>query len=549
MKIKSLYYFIGSIVLLGLIIFIKNRNASSYKKMLVENIGADVSTLHPHKIDDGVSWRVSNDIYEGLVEYDHNSNIVLSGAESYTVSEDNKTYIFNLRKDAKWSNGDDVTADDYVFSLRLCVNPLTLGQSYLENVLVIKNADMIVKGNISPSELGVYADDKYVLRFELESSNCEFLDYLTLPIFLPIHKATYDKFALSTFTSTDKIVGNGPYKIVSWVRNNYMVLVKNENYWNKGNVNIERVKFLMIEDGATDLNTFRTGNEHISNINIPIMSKAEYIKEFGDKYKRNNVLYQLRLLFNCKNTKFNDIRVRKALYIGTNRNKISKVVLKDATPAYTIVHEEIANNEFINDINNFSEFDDWKNMNANELQEYACELLRQAGYSVEKPLEITILSDSGSFFKNISTALQANFNDDFKGLVVCKVEFVDWKTFLDRMNKLQFELINSRWICDYNLPSNFTSLYLGNSQSNYSAYKNPKYDFLYYGSIVSSTKDGYFKLQHECNKIATCEYASIPYSLFYYQRLVSDEVDGYYTDNNILGRYSTKYVRFISKKK
>ena len=548
MKIKSLYYLFGSIVLCGLILFIKKRNSSSYKKMLIENIGADVPTLHPHKIDDGVSWRVSNDIYEGLVEYDHDFKLVLSGAESYTVSDDNKTYIFNLRKDAKWANGDDVTAEDYVFSLRLCVNPLTLGQSYLENVLVIKNAAKIVKGNINPSELGVYADSKYVLRFELESPNCEFLDYLTLPIFLPIHKATYDKFGLSTFASIDGIVGNGPYKIVSWVRNNYMVLIKNDNYWNKDNINIERIKFLMIEDGATDLNTFRTGHEHISNINIPIMSKADYEKEFGDKYKRNNVLYQLRLLFNFKNEKFSDIRVRKALYIGTNRNKISKVVLKDATPAYTIVHEEISNNEFKDDINNFTEFD-WMKMDSTELQSYACDLLRQAGYSEKNPLKITLLSDSGSFFKNISTALQANFNDDFKGLVVCKVEFVDWKTFLDRMSKMQYEIINTRWICDYNLPSNFTSLYIGNSQTNYSAYKNPKYDFLYYGSIVSPDKDTYFKFQHECNKIATCEFASIPYSLFYYQRLVSDEIDGYYTNNNILGRYSTKYVRFKDTKK
>ena len=530
----------------GIIFGIKiiKSNKKDTGRVFVENIGGDISSLNPHIFDDYVSWRVSSDIYEGLVEYNNEGKIVLAGAKSYEMSEDKKTYTFHLRENAKWANGDPVTADDYVYSLRRAVNPKTLGTAYLTNLFPIKNAEKITKGELSTKNLGVYAVDKYTLKIELENPNFEFIDYLTLPIYLPIHKATVEKYGQNSFSNIESIMGNGPYKIASWTKNSNIVLEKNTNYWNGKNISIKKVKFLMIEDGVTDLNTFRTRTEHISSVNIPMLTEEEYRKEFGNEYKKGEVLCQLRLIFNHRNEKLKNINVRKAITIAIDRDSINKYVLKGATNGYTIIHENVYGNEFKNDINNYKELE-WINWTNEERQKLALELLRNEGYSVNKPLEITILTNNNTLFKNVTTAIQDNFKIFFKGLVNCKVEFTDWKTYLANMDKGNYEIMNTRWIADYNLPSNFSMLYISNSQIGNMKYTNQVFDENYNESLNASDKYGYIDKQHTCNKIATCEYAAAPYSLTFSHRLVSDEIEGY--ENNVLLRHSTKYIKFKEK--
>ena len=507
---------------------------------LVENIGADV-VLNPHLIDNAEAWRVGNDIFEGLLNYDHDCKIVLTGARRYEISADGKTYTFHLVEEAKWANGDPVTAEDYVFSLRRAVNPKTLGGSYLPNLFDIKNAKKIIKGELDPSELGVYANGNFTLVFELENVNSEFLDYLTLPIFLPMHRATVNKYGVNAFSSVDTIMSNGPYKITSWVRNSSIVLKKDDNYWDKGNVgNVECVKFLMIEDGVTDLNTFRTKREHITNVAIPIIEQEEYKKEFGDMYKRNNVLCQLRLILNLDCDKFKDINVRKALSVAIDRDTINSVVLKGATSSYSIIHEDIYGGEFKNDINRFKNYE-WVNWSMEKRKAYARELLMKAGYSIDKPLKINIMSCNDILFRNTTTAIQDNLNSLFGGLVVCEITLIDRRTFLARQDKGKFEILNGRWIADYNLPSNFSILYSEGSL-NWSKYKNDAFNKCYIDSINALTVEEYVEKQHLCNEIASDDFAAIPYSRTYFQRLVSPNVKGYHSENNILGRYCTRYV-------
>lgn len=518
---------------------------SSKVVTLVENIGADV-VLNPHLIDAAESWRVASDIYEGLVDYDVDAKLRLTGAKKYEISDDGKIYTFYLVEEAKWANGDPVTASDYVFALRRAVNPSTLGGAYLSNLYDIKNAKKIVNGELDCSELGVYAKDKYILVFELEHANFEFLHYLTLPIFLPIHKATTEKYGIKSFSTIESIMSNGPYKIVSWVRNSSIELVRSDNYWDKKNMgNVERVKFLMIENAVSDLNMFRSKDEHITNVNIPIMEESDYVKEFGSMYKKTPVLCQLRMVFNLDCEKFKDINVRKAFNVALDRDAINKVVLKGATNSYSVIHEQVYGGEFKDEVKRFVDYD-WVNLDMKERKKIAIDLIKKAGYSVRKPLKVSILSSNDVLFRSITTAVQDNFKSVFDGLVVCEIEFLDRRTFLAKMNKYDFEIMNCRWIADYNLPSNYSMLYVGDNM-NYSRYRNPRYSRTYYDSIKASSMGEYISKQHLCSEIAAADYAFMPYSLMYFRRIVRDNVEGYHSDRNVLDRHSTKYINVIDK--
>ena len=515
------------------------------KKIYVENLGSDVKTLNPHYMGDGTSFRVSFDIYEGLLSYNQKGELRCDGCKSYEVSEDNKTYIFHLRENAKWANGDNVTAEDYVYSLRRAVDPITTATDYLSCLFDIKNAKAIIEGSLNKEELGVFADDKYTLRIELENSNFEFLHYVTIPVFLPIHRPTIEKYGLSSFSKPEAIMANGPYKVQSWVPNNNMILVKNENYWNKNNVSIEKVKFLMITDGSVDLNTFRTGNEHMTYYNIPNREKSEYIKEFGNKYKSYKMLCHYKIAFNLNNPKYSDIRVRKAFNLAMDRDNLCYKVIKSAVPSYSVIHENIYNGKFENDVKDLEEYS-WINLSMEERNKMARELLMEVGYSKENPLKVELSLRSDEFHKNIGSSIQDIYNKAFGGLVKIELIFDDLTTHLDKVCKNQYDMAVFRWIADYNLPSNFSMLLVSDNSMNYWKYSNNYVDNLYYDSLLCSN-DEYVEKQHELVKTAALDYPLVPFALITRQKLVSDDIEGFDCENNILDRYSTKDLKFKKK--
>ena len=537
-------------IVTGLIIFISSflifkfvfRSNKNNKKTYIENIGMDVTSLNPHIMNDGTSIRVSYDIYEGLLSFTNSGELIKTGCKDYEISDDNMTITLHLRENVKWANGDNLTAEDYVYSLRRAVDPNTLATGFIGNLNDIKNAKAIIKGDLNKEELGVYADDKYTLRIEFENPNSEFINYLTLPIFYPIHKNTVEKYGLGAFSKPDAIMCNGPYKITKLVHNDNIILEKNENYWDKDNVKIEKVKFLMITDGSVDLNTFRTGNEHMTYYNIPARDKSEYIKEFGDKYKDYTVLCQYKLFFNFNLEKYKDIRVRKALNIAMNRDSICEKVIKTAKPSYSVIHENVYNNEFENDIYKLEEYS-WIDLSVEEKNKMARELLLEAGYSQEKPLTIEILTRSDELHKNIASAIQDIYNKAFNGLVKCNLIFNDVATWLNQLKKGDYDMSIARWAADYNLVTNFSMLLVSDNTMNFGRYNNNEVDELFYDSFKYSLEE-YIEKQHELIKIAALDYPIVPFAKLSRQRLISDKITGYNFENNILDRYSTKYLSF-----
>lgn len=155
---------------------------------LVVNIGTDMPSIDPQQSSDNSSSRVIEDIFEGLVDYNQKSEVIPTGASSWDISEDGRTYTFHLRENAKWTNGDPVTAEDYVYSYRRSVTPATLTRAYASYFNPIVNAVAIQAGEKSPDTLGVKALDKYTLQITLAAPNPTFLDSLTIYAFFPVNK-------------------------------------------------------------------------------------------------------------------------------------------------------------------------------------------------------------------------------------------------------------------------------------------------------------------------------------------------------------------------
>src|SRR5919112_5688198 len=217
----------------------------------------DPETLDTHKTSTVQESHILRDMLEGLVAYNAKGEAIPVQAEKWEVSDDGKTYRFTLREGLKWSNGDPVTAEDFVYSYRRIMDPAT-GAKYANILYPIKNAEKINKGQAKPEELGVKAVDPKTVEITLEAATPYFLELLTHQTSLPVHKASVEKFG-KDFVKPGNMVTNGAYKLAEFVPNSHIKLVKNENYRDAKNVQIETVNYFPTPDFAAMVRRYEAG--------------------------------------------------------------------------------------------------------------------------------------------------------------------------------------------------------------------------------------------------------------------------------------------------
>ncbi|WP_415679360.1 ABC transporter substrate-binding protein, partial [Vibrio mytili] len=225
---------------------------------IVRGNGTEVATIDPHKSQGVPESHVIRDLLEGLVNQDADGNTIPGVAESWETP-DNKTFTFHLRKDAKWSNGDPVTAEDFVYSWQRAVDPATASPySWYMEMTQMKNAADIVAGKKDKSELGVKAVDANTLVVELDSPVPYFVMMMGHTTTKPVHKATVEKWG-DQWTKPEHFVGNGAYVVDKWVVNERLVLKRNEQYWDNEHTVLNKVTFLPIENQVAEMNRFLAG--------------------------------------------------------------------------------------------------------------------------------------------------------------------------------------------------------------------------------------------------------------------------------------------------
>ncbi len=306
---------------------------------LVRGNGAEVASIDPQKTEGVPESNVIRDLLEGLVNQDADGNTIPGVAESWET-KDNKTYIFHLRKDAKWSNGDPVTADDFVYTFQRAVDPNTASPYswYLEMTTMVNAAD-IIAGKKDKSTLGVKAIDANTLQIDLESALPYFVKMMGHTTVKPVHRATVEKWG-EEWTKPEHFVGNGAYVPEKWVVNERLVLKRNPQYWDNEHTVIDKVTYLPIENQVAEMNRFLAGELQMTN-EVPIEHFRRLRKEHPEDLKITGNLCSYYYGFNTSKKPFDDVRVRKALSYTIDRDIITKAILAKASFLLTALLQKL----------------------------------------------------------------------------------------------------------------------------------------------------------------------------------------------------------------
>lgn len=504
------------------------------EQKLVRNNGAEPQSLDPHKIEGVPEANLARDQFEGLVNIDPNGEIRPGVAESWE-NDDYKVWRFNLRKDAKWSNGDPVTAHDFVYSWKRLVTPETASpySSYLQYAH-ITNVDDIVAGKADPETLGVKALDDHTFEVTL-SEPVPYLDKLVgHTSVVPVHKETVEKYG-NQWTSPKTFVSNGAYKLKNWVVNERIDLERNDQYWDNDKTVIDEVTFLAIPSEVTDVNRYRSGEIDMTNDTLPTDIFPRLQRDIPDEVKISPSLCTYYYEINNQKAPFDDPRVRGALKLALDRDIIADKVMGQGqkaafgfTPPSTVDMEAIE--------------PQWFKLTQKERNEMAKQLLEEAGYNSSNPLTFNLLYNTSESHKKVAIAAASTLKQN-AGINV-KLENQEWKTFLDSRHQGNYEVARAGWCADYNEPSSFLNIMLSTSSNNTSHYKSEEFDEAMRNSITAKTEADRVKAYQAAEVILDKDSTIVPIYYYVKPRLVKPYVGGY-SVNNPLGYAYTKDMYII----
>ena len=426
--------------------------------------GGEPGSLDPALADDIHAFNILTDLYEGLVAESATGDLVPGVAKSWTISSDGLIYTFNLRENARWSNGDPVTSHDFVRAFRRVADPATASVYgfLLEPVL---NFAEVQDGSLSPDELGVQAVDDLVLEIRLHEPAPQLLAVLAMPVAFPVHAS---RTAAGSFSDAERFVGNGAYTLSSHSMGGPTKLRSSSTYWDAASVAVDEIVYLPIVNPVTELNMYRAGEIDITH-NIP-SEQLKSLREATPGHVRiapSLALYYLA--FDLTEPPLDDARLRKALSMAIDRETLVALIGRGEQAAYGIVPGGISGHVG----SSFS----WRNLPDDERQRRARELYREAGYSKETPLTIKYVYDTEDIHEKVALAVSSMWRDVL-GIEVT-LEKREWQFFLEtRDRRSDWDVMRFAWFGDYNHASTFTNIFRSNDPQNLSRYRNPDYDRL-----------------------------------------------------------------------
>lgn len=480
-------------LLVGVMLVGCGGSSSNGGKEITVDLGAEPPELNTFMTSTSVSGNVLRHVVEGLVTLDANDKAAPGMAKSWDVSEDKLTVTFHLREGAKWSNGEEVTAKDFVFAqeqLYDARNGAPYGSTWAERVVgaqdlfKITTADKTT-GKLAASDaeiqaakdaLGVKAIDDYTLEFKLTGPYDYFVELMAFYSFAPINEKAYkemgglDKYA----KEADAMVYNGPFKIESWAHESEMVLVKNEDYWNKDAVEAEKITFTMITDSNTRENEFRAGNvDVVSLTGLQAKEMKSNLVEGSDlkSYDDGSIWY---LEYNTSVKGLNNAKIRRALTLAIDAQAfIDSIVQNDSTVAYSFTPPAIQQGTFNKAVADAG-------VSIGERNVETAKALLAEGLAEENltvaDLKVAMITDDTDVAKKncefVQEQLRANLG------VEIQVEQMPHKQRIARMDAKDFAIVFAGWSLDYNDPMTYMDLWLTGGGNNHTNWSNAQYDKL-----------------------------------------------------------------------
>ena len=437
---------------------------------------AELPTMDTVLATDAVSFNVMNNVNEGLYRQGPDGELVLGMAsEEPEVSEDGLTYTFKIREDAVWSNGDPVTADDFVFAWTRLVTPETAAEYSYMIEGVVANATAILQGEMEPSELGVTAVDDKTLEIQLEKAVPYFESLTTLSMFFPQNEAYVTEQGEAYASNSDHILYNGPFVLDEWDGTGLSwVLNKNEEYWDADTVELDAANIDVIKETSTSLNLYDTGS-----IDRMILS-GDYVQtqQGNPDLKTQPTSTVAYLKFNQERdgeqTALANENIRKAIAMAFDKQAYVDTVLQNGSiPANGLVPQSLSVDP--------STGEDYRDQNGDLLtfdleqaQEYWEKGLQELGLD---SLTLEILSDDTENAKKSIEFLQGQLTQNLPGLDIT-LRNVPFKVRLDANSNQDYDIQLALWGADYADPINFLELFQSENGNNKSGYNSSDYDAL-----------------------------------------------------------------------
>ena len=490
------------------------------EKILSVQIGPDPETIDPalNSASDGGCMILHS--FECLLTVDESGALAPGQAESWEVSEDGLTWTFHLRDGLKWSDGSDLTANDFVYSWKRVCDPMTAAP-YAETVLgMVEGYAEAVEGNTDA--LNVVATDDQTLVVTL-ANNCPYFGSLAAFATLsPVQQATIEANGDAWAVSPETYVSNGSFYVTEWVPGSHIMMSKNPNYWNADAIKLDKIKFNLMEDANAAYSAFQTGEvlliKDVPTEEIPSL-------EGNAEFHVDPIIGTYYLSLNTQVEPFDNPLVRKALSLAIDREYVANTIMQGTySPAYNFMGPgwmDAAGTQFMDNANGGETYIS-ADYEAN--LEEAKRLLTEAGYPNGEGLPaITYSTNDSGYHKPVAEYLQQAWAE--LGIDVT-VETVEWASFTPMRRNGEYMAARNGWVGDYSDPSNMLELLYSTNGNNDGKYNNPEFDAAIELSRTTTDEAARFEALHTAEDILMDEAACVPVAYYNDFWLQSEKITG-----------------------
>ena len=491
--------------------------AAPHEAILVRGAGPDPDSLDPQKARGFEAQSILRDLCEGLTTLDKNAVAAPGVAATWGVSPDGRSYVFKLRPEARWSNGELVVAADFVAALERLADPAT-GSGYAEYIDVIVNATDITAGRKPPKSLGVSAPDDSTVVVTLAGPAPYLPTLLSHPATCPVHRPTLAQHP-EGFARPGVMVSNGAFVLKEWVQGSHVLAARNRQYWNDAATRLDGVKYLLIPDENAELARYRGGELHVTFV-VP-RGQFDWIKEhLADQLHIFPQLNTYYYGYNLRRAPFRDNpKLRRALSLVIDRDKLAQLVLRvGELPAWGWVPPGVEHYH--------SQSFDYRTVPLPERVREAQRLYAEAGFSREHPARFELRYNSGEVHTKLAVAVASMWKEALGAQV--RLTQVEFKSLLQDIDRGDVEMFRSSWVGDYNDAYTFAQYLKSDFGVNLPHYSSAAYDALVTRAAAETEADKREALLEEAERVALADHPLVPLYFYVNKHLVKPEVLGWY---------------------
>ncbi|MBQ7583370.1 MAG: peptide ABC transporter substrate-binding protein [Lachnospiraceae bacterium] len=481
-------------------------------------VGPSPETIDPalNSAVDGANMIIH--AFEGLLKFDKDNNIVPGLAESYDISQDGLTWTFKLRNGLKWSDGSDLTAEDFVYSWKRVADPATAAPYGYDLLNYIKGYDEASEGDLDALAISAPDDKTFVVEL---ANPCVYFDKIcAFAVMVPVQKATIEANGEAWSTNPDTYITDGPYYMTEYTDGAQIVFTKNPYYWDADSVTFDTIVWHLIEDANAAYSAYQNGDlsmiKDVPTEEIPSL-------EGSDEFYIDPIMGTYYVTFNTGKAPFDNEKVREALSLAIDREYVAGTIMQGTySPAKNFVGPGVsdeAEGSSFEEVTTKEYGDHFDISNYDADLKKAKELLAEAGYPDGQGFpEFAYLTNDSGYHKAVAEYLQSAWGE--LGLTMT-INIQEWKTVTADRRAGNFDVARNGWVYDWDDPSNMINLFETGNGNNDGKYSNPEFDKAVDDARKTTDLKEHYQKLHEAEQIALNDYAMAPvayYNDFYLQK-------------------------------